>query len=474
MNNLSLADAAIETCIGNGTFLLHITSNLYRIERFSMHIVSAGATMKSVVPPGYKQTEVGVIPEDWDVKRIGDLASVGAGGTPSRKIPEYWNGSIPWITTSQIDFGMIAEADQFITEDGLYNSATKLLPAGTLLMALYGQGKTRGKVGVLGFEATTNQACAAISIHGDVSREFLLHFLISRYEVIRNSSNSGSQENLNGQIVKDIPVVLPPTEDEQEAIAEALSNTDALIESLEQLISKKRHLKQGAMQELLTGKKRLPGFQVKPGYKHAEVGTIPEDWDVRLLQTLAEKIMVGIASAATYAYRDHGIVLFRNQNIKPNFLDDSDVLYVTPEYEATFKNKRLMPGDLLTARTGYPGTTCIVPDRYESTQSFTTLITRPKSNAVDSKFLCFYINSEQGQAFFEQNQIGGGQKNVNAGSLKQLPVPLPPTKAEQEAIATILSNMDTEITGLETKLAKTRQLKQGMMHNLLTGRIRLV
>src|SRR6185369_4447789 len=180
MNNLSLADAAIETCIGNGTFLLHITSNLYRIERFSMHIVSAGATMKSVVPPGYKQTEVGVIPEDWDVKRIGDLASVGAGGTPSRKIPEYWNGSIPWITTSQIDFGMIAEADQFITEDGLYNSATKLLPAGTLLMALYGQGKTRGKVGVLGFEATTNQACAAISIHGDVSREFLLHFLISR------------------------------------------------------------------------------------------------------------------------------------------------------------------------------------------------------------------------------------------------------------------------------------------------------
>ena len=127
---------------------------------------------------------------------------------------------------------------------------------------------------------------------------------------------------------------------------------------------------------------------MKPGYKQTEVGVIPEDWDVQPLSSLAEKIMVGIASAATHAYRDRGIVMFRNQNIKPGHLDDSDLLYLDEDYESTFKNKRLKSGDLLTARTGYPGTTSIVSERHEGAQSFTTLITRPKRTAIDSAYLC--------------------------------------------------------------------------------------
>lgn len=218
----------------------------------------------------------------------------------------------------------------------------------------------------------------------------------------------------------------------------------------------------------MTAMNRIPN-----GYKQTEVGVIPEDWEVKHLDALADKIMVGIASAATHAYRDRGIVLFRNQNIKSGYLDDSDILYITPEYEAAFKNKRLMSGDLLTARTGYPGTTCLVPAWYESAQSFTTLITRPKCSAVDSEYLCCYINSEQGQAFFEQNQIGGGQKNVNAGSLKQLPVPLPPTKVEQRAIATALSDVDALLAAQDKLIAKKRDIKQAAMQQLLTGKQRL-
>jgi type I restriction enzyme S subunit len=183
--------------------------------------------------------------------------------------------------------------------------------------------------------------------------------------------------------------------------------------------------------------------------------------------------MVGIASAATHAYRDRGVVMFRNQNIKPGFLDDSDILYIAEDYEASFKNKRLRSGDLLTARTGYPGTTSIVPSKYEGAQTFTTLITRPRRDALDSVYLCCFINSEAGQRYFDQNQIGGGQKNVNAGSLKNLLVPIPPTKAEQEAIAEALSDADALIESLEQLLAKKRQIKQGTMQELLTGQKRL-
>ena len=128
---------------------------------------------KYLVRPGYKQTEVGVIPEDWRVKQLGDLGTITAGGTPSRANSKYWNGDIPWITTSEVDFGTINYAEQFITKEGLINSPAKLLSPGTLLMALYGQGKTRGKVGVLGIEAATNQACAAISLNRDVSGKFI-------------------------------------------------------------------------------------------------------------------------------------------------------------------------------------------------------------------------------------------------------------------------------------------------------------
>jgi len=214
-------------------------------------------------------------------------------------------------------------------------------------------------------------------------------------------------------------------------------------------------------------------MEVKPGYKMTDVGVIPEDWEVKKFKDISEKIMVGIASAATHAYREDGIVLLRNQNIKDGYLDDNDILYISEEYEVLFKNKRLKAGDLLTARTGYPGTTCIVPKKYEGAQSFTTLITRLKQQELQSDFICYYINSEKGQFFFESNQIGGGQKNVNAGSLKTMPIPIPPNKEEQHAIATALSDADALIHSLERLIAKKRDIRQGAMQELLTGKKRL-
>lgn len=211
---------------------------------------------------------------------------------------------------------------------------------------------------------------------------------------------------------------------------------------------------------------------VKAGYKRTEVGVIPEDWDVQSLKNISKKIMVGIASAATHAYCENGIPLFRNQNIKTGYLDDSELLYIDPGYEITFKNKRLKCGDLLTARTGYPGTTCVVPPAYESAQSFTTLITRPNNQIIDSFFLCVFISSSRGQTFFEQNQIGGAQKNVNAGTLKNMPVLIPPL-AEQHAIATALSDADARITSLDQLIAKKRDIRQAAMQELLTGKRRL-
>ena len=211
---------------------------------------------------------------------------------------------------------------------------------------------------------------------------------------------------------------------------------------------------------------------VRPGYKQTEVGVVPVEWGLVPLEAIADRIMVGIASAATHAYRDKGVPMFRNQNIKAGRLDDSDLLFIAPEYEATYKNKRLRAGDLLTMRTGYPGVTAVVPSQYESAQSFTTLITRPDPHQVDSTYLCHYINSEHGQRFFTQSQIGGAQKNVNAGTLRRMPIPLPDI-AEQRAIATALSDVNALLGGLDRLIAKKRDLKQAAMQQLLAGQTRL-
>lgn len=189
-------------------------------------------------------------------------------------------------------------------------------------------------------------------------------------------------------------------------------------------------------------------------------------WKKELLEKISDKIMVGIASAATYAYRESGIMLFRNQNIKEGYLDDSDVIFIDEEYEKEHKNKRLKAGDLLTARTGYPGTTCVVPEKHEGSQSFTTLIIRPNTKIIGSTFLCYYINSETGQAFFNSTKIGGGQKNVNASSLSEMPIPYPLEK-EQQKIATCLSSLDDVLTAERQKLDLLQSYKKGLLQNLL-------
>jgi type I restriction enzyme, S subunit len=187
---------------------------------------------------------------EWKETSIGDLFDTTSGGTPDRSKKEYWNGSIPWVTTSLVDFNVIAKADEFISEAGLKNSSAKVLPKGTVLIAMYGQGKTRGKVAVLGIAAATNQACAAILPNDEIDHRFTFASLCGRYEEMRALSNSGGQENLSQGLIRGIPFRYPLDVEEQSRIIECLSSLDVGIcaesEKLESLTIHKK----GLMQQL--------------------------------------------------------------------------------------------------------------------------------------------------------------------------------------------------------------------------------
>lgn len=164
----------------------------------------------------------------WVTERLGESHSISSGGTPSRSAPEFWDGgTIPWVKTTEVDYTTITSTSEHITQRGLDNSAAKILPIGTLLLAMYGQGVTRGKVAVLGIEAASNQACAAIQpITDAVDSRYLYHYLTHQYDELREMAHGGQQQNLNLDIVRDFPIVYPKSREAQAEIVEVLDGLD--------------------------------------------------------------------------------------------------------------------------------------------------------------------------------------------------------------------------------------------------------
>ena len=193
-----------------------------------------------------------------DIKRLGDIAKISSGSTPARNNQDFWNGDIPWVSTGELSSGFVNETREHVSLRAVHESSLKLLKPGTLLMAMYGQGKTRGIVSRLNITATTNQACASIEIKKD-DPSYVYYFLQFRYESIRKLSNGGSQENLSTEIIKKIKISLPPIA-EQRKIAAILSAQDRVIELKTRLLEEKKSLKKYLCQSLLRGKTRIPGY----------------------------------------------------------------------------------------------------------------------------------------------------------------------------------------------------------------------
>lgn len=385
------------------------------------------------VRPGYKQTEVGVIPEDWDVKALGSISSIYRGASPRPIDSPIWfdeKSHIGWVRISDVTKSKtrLQETTQKLSEQGVRHS--RYVPRGSLIMSICA---TVGRPIVTDIDVCIHDGFVVFE-NPQVTQPFLYHVLKSLESGWSKSGQTGSQMNLNTGIINPTKIPLPPTKAEQEAIAEALSDADALIESLVQLIAKKRHLKQGTMQELLTGKKRLPGFS--------------GEWEVKPLGEIAPL--------------QRGFDL-PNPQLKPG---PYPVVYSNGvlNHHAVFQVNG--PG-VVTGRSGTIGKVSFVEQDYWP-HNTSLWVTSFKGN--DPKFV-FYLFTRIG---LERFATGSGVPTLNRNDVHAFKVSIPPSTEEQTAIATIFSDMDTEIAALETRLAKTRSLKQGMMHNLLTGKIRLV
>jgi len=424
------------------------------------------------VRKGYKHIEVGVIPEDWELKKIADIANTYSGGTPATYISDYYGGEIDWITSSDLNRGRIDSVSGKITKIGFGNSAAKMVKEGSLLVALYGA--TAGVTAITRISAAINQAVLAVIPKADNTGYLFQWFTYKKQAIIRTYTQGG-QPNLSGKIIRSLLVPMPPTTAEQEAIATALSNTDELIAASERLITKKRNIKQGMMQDLLTGKKRLPGFEAKPEYKQTEVGLIPGDWCLRKF----EDVITGFSSGAT-PYR--GRPEYYKGNIKwitsgeLNYNVIADTTEKITAEAARNTNLKLIPrGTFLMAITGLEaegtrGSCGIVGEEATTNQSCMALF--PTDELLTEYLYHYYVY--HGEDFAFRYCQGTKQQSYTAKIVRILPIVLPRTKSEQAAIAQILSDLDAEIEELENMRDKYKGIKQGMMQELLTGKTRLI
>lgn len=417
-------------------------------------------TKDKIIPTGYKKSEIGLIPKDWDVKRIGDFTDSSAGGTPSTLISEYWGGPIRWMNSGELNNKKIYEVEGRITDIGLKNSSTKIIPANSVLIGLAGQGKTRGTVAINRVELCTNQSIAAIFPSDSFVPDYLYFNLDSRYEELRGLSTGGEgRGGLNLSIIRKLFIPFPE-KTEQSVIAEALSDVDDLIALLHLAIAKKRNIKTATMQALLTGKKRLPGFNKK--------------WKINKLSDLAYFLKGrGLSKGKIVNNGKYQCILYGEL-----FTTYSQVINKIKsktnfnEGLPSVKGDILMPGstttvgiDLATASTLQLENVLLGGD--------VIVIRKKEPNLYNSEFLANYLTHVSKYKIAEITQ-GITIIHLHGGRLKEIPVNMPSDVNEQNAIANILADLDIEINFLESRLLKTEQIKQGMMQQLLSGRIRLI
>ncbi|MEK7323448.1 MAG: restriction endonuclease subunit S, partial [Pseudomonadota bacterium] len=401
---------------------------------------------------GYKQTEVGLIPSDWTTVSLENAAVNGGlvrgpfGGALKKeffvdrgyKVYEQRNAIYETVEIGDyfIELSKFKELDRFSVRPGDFIVSCSGT-IGCIFQIPHG-----APAGVI------NQALLKISLNTkNIDERFFLAIFRSKsfQERIKENSHGGAMQNLVGMdVFRKTLFQLPPTKAEQEAIAEALSDADALIESLEQLLAKKRHLKQGAMQQLLTGKKRLPGFS--------------GEWEVKQLGEIAEIVMGQSPSSAHYNNKGDGLPLIQGN------ADISNRKTIMRVF-TTEITKRGRCGDILMSVRAPVGEISLAV--------FDVCLGRGVcAIRYPNEFLYHALIAKE--STWTKLSKGSTFDSVNSTDVKVFGIELPNDDAEQTAIVTILSDMDAELVALEAELAKARRLKQGMMQELLTGRIRLV
>lgn len=406
---------------------------------------------------GYKMTEVGVIPEDWEVKELSSISAIKSGKRlPKGSLVTSSKTSYPYIRVIDMNMGYLNLSNIMYVPENVQPMISKyIISKNDIYISVAG---TLGLVGKIPEELDganlTENANRITEIQ--CNRDYLMYYMMSPLiqNVIEAERTIGAQPKLALQRIRDFYIVLPGDNREQTAIATALSDVDSLISALTKKIEKKKAIKQGLMQQLLTGKKRLPGF-----------GGV---WDVVQLKRIISEFIVPMRDKPTALTGP--IPWCRIEDFDSKYLKKSLSNQGVDLNTVSKMNLKIFPvNTLLVSCSANLGRCAIVKQKLVTNQTFIGLV---PSDRIDVEFLYYKMSREDKN--LNNMATGTTISYLSREQFENYEILIPSSKAEQTAIANILSDCDSEIAALEEKRDKYKEIKQGMMQQLLTGKIRLI
>ena len=414
--------------------------------------------------PKYTLSDVewlGDVPAHWVVRKVTyGFRVIGSGTTPKSDSADYYEGEIPWVTTSELRETVIFETKQYVTELALADyPSLKIYPVGTVLFAMYGA--TIGRLGMLGVPAAVNQACCAFAWPTLFAPRYVYYWLWMRRQVLIALSSGGGQPNLSQEDLREIRIPTPPLE-EQLSIAAFLDRKTAQIDSLvsrkRELIERLKERRQALITQIVT--KGLPpniakasGFDPTPPLRPSGITWIPDapvHWQIRRLRHISDAITVGVVVNPSSYVSDEGVPFLLGGDVREFVIDTTTSKRCSEEASnGPLLKSRLSAGDIVVVRVGYPGIAAVVPPELNGSNCASMMIVRQHSRFC-SQWLAYMINSRVGRDQVEIVQYGAAQKQFNISHAVDFTYPFPPI-AEQRAIAAYL---DRKIRSIEEIIAK--------------------
>jgi type I restriction enzyme S subunit len=399
--------------------------------------------------------------------RLAEVATFMGGGTPSRANRHYFDGGIPWVKTTDLNNGPILSTEETLTTRGIAESSCKMVPAEAVLVAMYGGFNQIGRTGILTMGSAINQALTAIIANpSKLDPSFLLEWLNFRVGYWKRFAGSSRKDpNITKGDVAAFPV--PRIEIErQRAISQILGYWNRAIDLTEKLLAEKHQLRNGLMQQLLTGKQRLPGFEKGKKRRTTRWGTYPQDWEYLRIGQLANHVSAknkeGAALPVLSCTKYRGLVDSLKYFGKQVFSKDLSTYKVVLRGQFAYATNHIEEGSI-----GYQN----LYDSAAISPMYTVFEAGPK---IEDRFLFLLLKTELYRHIFEINTSASVDRR---GSLRwpefsRLHVPVP-SLDEQQAIIRVFSLLDREVELIETKINSLRVQKKGLMQQLLTGKKRV-
>lgn len=416
------------------------------------------------------------LPDGWNWERLGQCGDWSSGGTPSAKVARYYDGSIPWLTSGELNDGVVSVSAKTITDEGYANSSVKWVPTGTLLVAMYGA--TIGKAAVTGFRCTTNQAVAACQPHPEHNVRYLLYYVLSQRDNLRKLGQGGAQPNISQALLKDYPCPIAPRDDQDAMVAridalfaEIDEGEAALAEARAGVETYRKALLKAAVTGELTADWRASNPPQETGEQllariladrrarwHAEpknarkkytepagpdtdgLPELPEGWAWASAEQLSAgskgDIVIGPfgSDLKVSDYRSEGVPLVFVRHIRAQEFLGLRPQFVTPEKAEALRAHEAVPGDLLITKMGDPpGDIATYPELPTAIITADCIRWRP-TQSVEARFLEIWVRSFWGRAWIAQKTKGVAQQKITLEIFRQMPVALPSMVEQREIV----------------------------------------